>query len=166
MASKAQSWVNMDAVKIRKKSPAAAYPFSREDEVMFRREAVRALSGKGDEALSFGAARFGARDCIYWVRMLGTDTYKIGYTFHMGQRLSALRAGTPLPLECVSWVSFFDERYLGEAEHFAHRFAGTNGKRVKGEWFVLSEENVRKGVSALADELRPHVMGVSHDGLI
>lgn len=161
-----EPWINREAMKIRKATTRPVYPLSREDEVRLRRETVREHSGQGDEALSFGASRFGARDCIYWVRMKGTDAYKIGYTFHLRQRLSALRAGTPLPLECVSWVSFFDEIDLGEAERFSHRFAREHGRPVKGEWFVLSEANVRAGVEALVKEMRPGVMGVSFDGLV
>lgn len=108
--------------------------------------------------------RSGAVDCVYFVRLDNTDAYKIGYTHHLGQRLSAIGAGIPAPVRAVAWVSFLDPDWLGEAEAQAHKLASIYGARIKGEWFNLKNEDIPKIVDGLIEALRDQVMDVSRTG--
>lgn len=160
----AKRWIDMDVIRVKKRRISEVDPRTPEDIAGERRRTVRMLVLHGEEGLRAGAERFGAVDCIYFVRMDGTDAYKIGYTFHLRQRLSAIGAGIPVPVRAVSWVSFYDERVLGEAEYRAHELASFYGERLKGEWFNLKDHHVRKIVDDLIEGLRDEVMGVSYNG--
>jgi len=163
-------WINPDALKIRKKRPEAKliYDSSPESEADRRRSSIESICGwrgaGSRKRWREGAKAFGAVDCVYFIRMAGTDAYKIGLTHHARQRLSAIGAGVPVPVTLEGWVSFFDNRVLGEAESRAHEIADFYGERLKGEWFNLREHHVIKIIDALTDGMEDDVMGVSYTG--
>lgn len=159
-----KSWIDMAAVRVSKPRPVSRI-WKTESASEQRRQMLKWVTAHHNaDPLKEGARRFGAVDCIYFVRMGSTDAYKIGYTHHLRQRVSALGAGIPVPVFPVSWVSFFDDNWLGEAEFRAHELAGLYGDRLKGEWFNLKEDHIRKIVDNLVEGLRDEVMGVSYDG--
>lgn len=63
--------------------------------------------------------------------------YKIGWTMSPRIRLSAIQVGSPLP---VTLVGVIEGSIMNEAEwHEAF-----SDKRVRGEWFALTDEDVSR----------------------
>jgi len=79
-------------------------------------------------------ARRAYSTCVYIVK--SGDTYKIGYTSNLKNRLSAIATGCPEPVEVrdvIHGAGLKEERAL-------HR--KFEAKRVSGEWFALDEEDL------------------------
>lgn len=64
---------------------------------------------------------------------------KIGYSNDPNARLKKLQTGNPETLQ-VHYVFEIDQRHAKKYESFIHREYGH--KRIKGEWFDLSPEEV------------------------
>lgn len=74
-----------------------------------------------------------------WIYILKSSSghYKIGRTKYLQNRLSQLQTGSPISLKFVHSIKTQDMKALESELH--HRFAS---KRVRGEWFNLSPEDV------------------------
>lgn len=74
----------------------------------------------------------------YIIQMSGTDYYKIGFTkTSCRTRLSVLQVGNPIPLVLVQEL---ETKYPVELEKLLHK--KFEDKRIHGEWFCLSEEDL------------------------
>lgn len=65
------------------------------------------------------------------------DHYKIGNAIDPVRRLKSLQAAWPEPMEIVHKIESDRYKYIERDLH--RRFAG---KRVRGEWFALSDEDL------------------------
>lgn len=100
---------------------------------------------------------FAGRNCVYWIRMTGTNLFKIGQTFHLRQRFTALQTGVPFGLHVFAWVSVPENR-ISEAEARAHELALEIGEKVNGEWFNLRESQARKTIVGLIKKMGVHAV--------
>ena len=81
----------------------------------------------------------GSKNYLYLIKVKGQEVYKIGISKSPVGRLSSLQTGCPYRLYLVYCLRVDDAERL-EAELHEHFQA----KRLFGEWFELSDEDVHK----------------------
>lgn len=104
--------------------------------------------------------RYAPWDSIYFIRMGQTDAFKIGYSGDAISRMAELQVSSPLGLSLRAFVSFLTPDQLGAAEHEAHQLATKFGKRLRGEWFELSDLAVIRVAKDLAGKFEDDVFGI------
>lgn len=80
--------------------------------------------------------------CVYFFRLQGTDIYKIGRTSNVSQRKINVEAEARGKVICVNWIY---TSWPGVIEKDLHKALGKY-RRLGGEWFNLSEEQVEEAV--------------------
>lgn len=75
---------------------------------------------------------------IYLICAIGTDRYKLGMSKKPGQRLQQLQVGSSHELQLVLTIPTGD---MSRLEQLLHKTFKRN--RNRGEWFTLSENDVR-----------------------
>lgn len=72
--------------------------------------------------------------------LVGTDKYyKIGFSNNISSRLTALRAGSPFELSLIHTIKTQSPHDLEYQLHLIY-----SAKRVKNEWFLLSDTDVKE----------------------
>lgn len=85
--------------------------------------------------------------CVYLVRAIGTNKYKIGRTSDVGKRFNQLRQGSPIPLELVAeWKT--DDTASDEAR--LHSLFAS--QRTHGEWFNLDAKHIELAFQSFCDQ--------------
>lgn len=79
------------------------------------------------------------KEVVYFIEAENTGCIKIGFTSKLKERLSLLKCGNHADLCCVAQVDGGSN-----VEEFFHKLFFK--KRVKGEWFRLSVEEVHKAI--------------------
>lgn len=74
---------------------------------------------------------------IYVLHPIGVETYKIGYSVNLPQRIAKLQFGKDYQLEFVAYM--WDEDATGREVALHHRFGR---KHLSGEWFALTPEDI------------------------
>jgi hypothetical protein len=75
---------------------------------------------------------------IYLIRSGETNRYKIGLSKNVPSRLNTLQTGNPEKLSVIQVIPVIDAH---KQEQELHRYYQAN--RVSGEWYALTEEDVR-----------------------
>ncbi len=75
--------------------------------------------------------------CLYIIQLGDTNIYKIGISIDPHKRVKQLQSKCPVPLNLLWWNFGHDYKH---AEKLMHHFF--RDKRVKGEWFKLSTEDI------------------------
>ncbi len=99
-------------------------------------------------------------DAVYFIRMGQTDAFKIGYSGDAIGRMADLQVSSPVGLSLRAFVSFLTPDALGDAEYEAHKLAAKFGKRLRGEWFELSDLAVMRVAKELAGKFEDDVFGI------
>lgn len=74
---------------------------------------------------------------IYLIHAVGSNRYKIGRTARIESRLARLKAQAPYPMELIH--HFWTDDSTGMEATLHTKF---QSKRVHGEWFELSDEDI------------------------
>lgn len=95
---------------------------------------------------------------VYFVSMGdGSRSTKVGVTVNLADRMHDLQVGCPEELMLRCFVQFVDADTARIAERALHRHFQTKGKRVRGEWFILDDEDIARAVASLKQLLGPAV---------
>ena len=78
---------------------------------------------------------------VYIIKNKSTGLYKIGKSTNLKQRIKtiSMHSGVEIDIICAAYVETFNTDY-SEVENLLHRFF--KPKRVVGEWFTLSKEDI------------------------
>ena len=75
---------------------------------------------------------------VYLINMINTDLYKIGYTRRdITKRINEIKTGNPQKIEVIH---LFESKYHAKIETWMHNLHAS--KRMEGEWFELSYDDV------------------------
>lgn len=83
---------------------------------------------------------------LYLIRMVGTDFVKIGRATNVQNRIDDFNVGNPYELEVVYTAKMFN---FGKIEQRVHK--AVSEKKVKGEWFKLTEIEVANLIVTVED---------------
>lgn len=78
-----------------------------------------------------------SKGLVYFVRMGGSNMFKIGYTTNLKSRMSTMQTGCPLQLSVYRKVPHNDPRQF---EQYLHECFDNNN--IRGEWFNLTEQAI------------------------
>lgn len=90
---------------------------------------------------------------VYFIKAEGSGLVKIGYANNVESRLSSLAVGSPFELRVISEVRCIDRDDAKRVEkHFHVRF-DSRGRRVRGEWFRITENEIEAAKEDFFDEI-------------
>ncbi len=90
---------------------------------------------------------------IYIIRMEGTNYHKIGIAENPKKRLSTLASGNPIQLKLIASFSTDEHTaFCWDEREEAEIHTELEAYRVRGEWFDLTEAQVRSIVIVLTDK--------------
>lgn len=76
---------------------------------------------------------------VYLIGDIDEGRYKIGYTIrNVNQRIDEIQTGNPKKLELIK---VFETIHYIKVEAWMHRIHGS--KRMEGEWFELTDEDIK-----------------------
>lgn len=98
---------------------------------------------------------------VYFIRIDGTDYVKIGRAVDVQKRLANLSVAHPMALEVVHTIKTANSTSDAVLEKRLHAHLKTS--RVRGEWFVLTNEQLTRAINDLENgkdyELNPIIDG-------
>jgi len=83
------------------------------------------------------------RGCVYFFRHIGLSPIKIGYSENESpiNRFNSFKTYAPYGSEILGFIIISDAKEI--ESHLHKKYAN---KRLQGEWFDLSEEDVKKEI--------------------
>lgn len=91
----------------------------------------------GQSIADLTKTRVARRGCVYFVQV-NNDAVKIGITDNFERRLKILDTSTPYPIKVLKVV--YSTGYHSLEIELHKKFAD---KRIKGEWFALSSDDIK-----------------------
>lgn len=83
---------------------------------------------------------------VYFLKCCDTNLYKIGYSTSVKTRLKDIKNGSPTTIEIIGYVASTD--CFTDKEYYHEIF---KNKRVKGEWFTLTNDDINNIEGLLYD---------------
>ena len=121
--------------------------------------------GEGFDDLKDAARTDGPKFSVYFVRMGTTEAVKVGMAVNLHRRLSGLQCGSPVKLHPIGYINLIDEKWMTVAERVAHHFAGEIcSQKFLGEWFGLTDANIKSVAASIFDDMGWSVRGVALPG--
>ena len=81
---------------------------------------------------------------VYWIRLVGTDYYKIGYTYNLKRRMNQIKNNVPSPILLIKREDTFSPKEIEKSYHRQYKPFRTKN----GEWFNIPEDKLLiKGVT-------------------
>ena len=73
---------------------------------------------------------------VYWIRLIGTDYYKIGYTYNLKRRMNQIKNNVPSPIELIKREDTLQPKDIEKLYHRQYKPFRTKN----GEWFNIPED--------------------------
>ena len=95
---------------------------------------------------------------LYVINIVGSETYKIGFTKNLTARLQTFRTGLPFPIRLKFYVM---TQHYEQLEKDIHKLLVLN--LIRGEWFSLKKSNLKnlKDYFITLDKKKYHLVNYS-----